>query len=235
MTLNRWLFSTLLMLLTACQAYRAKPESNVLYTRHDLTKKGFVLAPIAVAEQKLNPGAAELTTYDSILTNTLVSRWPDVPVLSSGEVADTLGTEELEMWRKELQGEEVAIASPSSFAILKKIAHKGKRYPKQVLLPSLLMNTVSCGQKEALSTAVSPNPHGIRAYCQRIVKMRFRIMSVDSAELLWNGLIYATQEMASEIEDSNDQDAERKVIEPPATQALIRDCFNNFAKQFSEP
>ncbi|MES2745200.1 MAG: hypothetical protein V4655_07225, partial [Bdellovibrionota bacterium] len=161
MTLNRLFFALFLMLLTACQAYRAKPESNVLYTRHDLTKKGFVLAPIAVAEAKLNPGAAELSTYDSILTNTLVSRWPTVPVLSSGEVSVTLGADELETWRNEIVGEDVAIASPSSLAILKKIAQEGKRYPKQVLLPSLLMNTVSCGQKEAFATSMSPNPHGV--------------------------------------------------------------------------
>lgn len=236
MTLNRLLFLLLALTLLGCNAYRAKPESNTLFTRDDLTRKGFVLAPIAVPDETLNPGPSELAAYDLILANTLKERWPNAPMLASPEISRTLDFETVERWRASIEDEDSAVASPSTLRILKELTKLGRSYPKQVLLPSLLQNTVSCGQKEALSTHLSPNPHGVKAYCQRLIKMRFRIMDVSSAELLWNGLIYATQETTSDIVHVEQPDAAQKnaELEAPSMQSLIRDCFKNFATQFSD-
>lgn len=217
------------LFLTACQAYRSTPESEISYQRDELTRKGFVLAPLSVPNAKLNPGVSELTAYDTILANTLRARWPDTKMISSRDLLEVLGAEEIESWRKSLDTEEVKLASPSSKAVLKKFAGMGRIHPSQVLLPTLLQNTVSCGEKEALPSTMSSRPHGPRDYCQRTVKMRFRIMTIDGKDLLWNGLIYATQEAFVEKGAS-----EKTKVEPPSTQLLIRDCFHNFAKQFSE-
>lgn len=236
MTLRSLLLYTLFTFLVACNAYKAKPESAISFTRQDLTRKGFILAPIAVPDSKLNPGPAEVVAYDLILGNTLREKWKNVSMLSSGDIAKSLDTEQIEAWRTALGKEDQKEVSPSTLGVLKDLTKQGKSFPKQVLLPTLLQNTVSCGQKDAVSTYLSPDPHGQRKYCQRILKMRFRIMSVESSELLWNGLIYATQENAAEIDNDEDKTAasQKPELEAPTTQTLIRECFHNFAKQFSE-
>jgi hypothetical protein len=234
MTLSRWLLALLFMTLTACQAYRAKPEGMVLYTHEELTKKGFVLAPMFDAQEPLDLGGATLPEYDLTLTSTLKKRWPSTVVLASDAIGAILGRDEIEAWRSRLKNEDVALASPSSLNILKKLTEFGQTYPKQVLLPSLLTNAVSCGQKEVLVNSKHRTRSGSRAYCQRTVKMRFRIMALDGSELLWNGLIYATQEKQSEPIRDEAEDPEQNAIDPPPTQALIEECFSNFAKQFGD-
>lgn len=225
--------------LFACNAYRATPESEISFSRQDLTGKGFILAPIAVPDASLNPGPSELVAYDVILGNTLKEKWKSVNMLASSEFGRTLGAENIESWREDLAGEDVKEPSKSTLQFIKKLSASGRAIPKQVLLPTLLQNSVSCGRKEAVSAYQSSTPHGEKRYCQRIMKMRFRIMSVESPELLWNGLIYATQENAADLNSSGDEDAKgdtKADDDPvaPSTQALIRESFNNFAKQFGE-
>ena len=234
MMLNQLLTLLFLFSLTACHAYRATPENIVLFTREDLTKKGFILAPISVPDSKLNPGPSDLAAYDLILAHTLKERWPKAPMLSSPELALALEPEAIEGWRLAIAEEDQGLASPSTLRISKELTRLGRSFPRQVLLPTLLQNSSSCGQREALATQLNPDPNGFKAYCQRVIKMRFRIMTIDSAELLWNGLIYATQETTSEILSLKQAEAEVKQLEPPAMQSLVRECFKNFATQFSE-
>ncbi len=216
----------------ACQAYRQAPSSELSFTREDLNQGGIVLSPISIGDKKLDPGPADRLAYDLILANVLRSKWPKVTLLASQEISEILGSEAIDTWRSQLTEEEAESPSAASLSVLRKLTNQGKSYPKQILIPSLLQNSVSCGQRDPLSTALNPNPHGLRHYCQRLVKMRFRILSASHGEILWNGLIYATQENTLDRKDG--ENIAEGELEAPSTQSLIREAFLNFAKQFSE-
>ncbi|RYZ57526.1 MAG: hypothetical protein EOP07_09670 [Proteobacteria bacterium] len=215
------------VLLVGCNAYRATPESEILYTKKDLTKRGFVLAPIVDLSKGNTTSVGDLNAFDTILSNTLSDTWKKTHLQTVGETTKSLDGELVEEWRVSVAKEEAGVPSPSSLTILKKLTQLGISYPSQVLLPAILQNTVSCGHKEALSTYLSPDPHGPKAYCQRVMKMRFRIMDNASSALVWNGIVYATQESTAKNKDD-----EETPLDPPSTQALIRECFINFSKQF---
>jgi hypothetical protein len=218
---------SLSVFLTGCNAYRAAPESEILYTKKDLTKRGFVLAPIVDLSPNNSSSIADLNAFDTILSNTLSDTWTKTRLMSAADTTKSLDADQVEEWRKSVAKEEAGVPSPSSLALLKKLTQLGISYPAQVLLPAVLQNSVSCGHKEALSTYLSPEPHGPKAYCQRVMKMRFRIMENASSELVWNGIVYATQETSAKGKDDED-----RPLDPPSTQALIRECFINFSKQF---
>lgn len=215
------------IVLLGCNAYRATPESEILYTKKDLTKRGFVLAPIVDLSPSNTTSVGDLNAFDTILSNTLSDTWKKTRLQTVGDSIKSLDGEQVEDWRLSVAKEEAAVPSASSLAILKKLTQMGISYPSQVLLPAILQNSVSCGHKEALSTYLSPDPHGPKAYCQRVMKMRFRIMDNASSDLVWNGIVYATQETTSKNKDDEDSP-----LDPPSTQALIRECFVNFSKQF---
>lgn len=218
--------------LFACNAYRTSPESEVLFTRQDLTKPGFVVSPIIDLTPGNTTSVADANAFDTILTNTLKEQWKKVSLLSVTEITQILDGEQIEDWRNALKTEKADKGSESTIKLLKKLTFQGKSYPSQALLPGVLQNSVSCGHKEALSTYLSPKPQGPKAYCQRVMKMRFRIMDLENSEILWNGIVYATQETTTS--SSHKDSEEDPVIDPPSTQALIRECFSNFAKQFAD-
>lgn len=219
-------------LLFACNAYRSSPESEILFTRQDLTKRGFVVSPIIDLTAGNTTSVADENAFDTILSNTLKELWKRTKLLTVAEITQILDGEQVENWRDALKTEKVDEGSVSTLMILKKLTTLGKTYPSQALLPSVLQNSVSCGHKAALSTYLSPEPQGPKAYCQRVMKMRFRIMDVQNSEILWNGIVYATQEAATP--PSHKDSEEDPPIAPPTTQALIRECFHNFAKQFAD-
>jgi hypothetical protein len=214
--------------LVGCNAYRATPEAEILYTQKDLAKRGFVLAPIVDLSPGNTTSVGDLNAFDTILSNTLNVVWTKTRLFTVNDSIKALDGEQVEDWRTSIAREEAGVPSPSSLAILGKLSQLGTAYPSQVLLPVILQNTVSCGHKEALSTYLSPEPHGPKAYCQRVMKMRFRIMENASTALVWNGIVYATQETTA-----NSKDDEDTPLDPPSTQALIRECFVNFSKQFA--
>lgn len=224
------LMVTAAIMLNACNAYRTQPESEVLYTRQELTKKGFVLAPIVDLDAKGQAGPSDLLTYDAILANTLRETWKHTTVFSAAEIAALVEPRPVEAWRVKLSKEDQKAVSQSTRSVLSGLTNLGKTYPPQILLPSILSNLVSCGRKEALATYLNPKAKGMRMYCQRTLKMRFRIMSTEASDLLWNGIIYATQETVG----PNGATADDAPIEAPLTQSLIRESFHNFAKQFAD-
>ncbi len=213
-----------------CNAYRTSPESERLFTKQDLTKRGFVVSPIIDLTPGNTTSVADGNAFDTILANTLKEQWDNVSLLSPSDMTRTLDGQQIETWRDALKAEAPSESSPSTLTILKKLTKLGQSYPSQVLLPSILQNSVSCGHKEALSTYLSPAPQGPKAYCQRVMKMRFRIMDVENSEILWNGIVYATQESTASSPAASED--EQNTLEPPTTQSLIRECFSNFAKQF---
>jgi hypothetical protein len=227
------LFALLLSsLLFACNAYRTSPESEVLFTRQDLTKRGFVISPLIDLTPRNTTSIADANAFDTILANTLKEQWKTVKLLTVAETTQMLDGEQVETWREALKTEKADEGSAATLTVLKKLTRQGKTYPSQALLPSVLQNSVSCGHKQALSTYLSPNPQGPKAYCQRVMKMRFRIMDSENSEILWNGIVYATQEAT--LPQSSKEGEDDPVIDPPTTQALIRECFHNFAKQFAD-
>jgi len=232
---------SIFLFLSACNAYRTTPDSEILFTKKDLTKNGFIVAPVIDVSPKSANTVADLNAYDSILTNTLKSLWPSTSLMSTSEITQNLEgeDEEIEGWRGALVKEDqnqkqksASNSSPSSVEITRKLIRFGSNPPKQVLLASVLQNSVSCGQKEVLATYLSPDPKGFKGYCQRIMKMRFRILDVQKNTFVWNGIIYATQESTQPSPAARSE--EDNPLEPPSTQSLIRDCFTNFARQFSE-
>lgn len=220
------------LFLFACNAYRTSPESVILFTKQDLSKRGFVISPLVDLSPGNTTSVSEENAFDTILSNTLSEEWKNVKLLPTVAVIQMLDGEQLELWRDALKKEDAAQSSPSTLKILKKLDALGKSHPSQVLLPSILQNSLSCGRKEALSTYLNPDPRGSKAYCQRVMKMRFRILDVETSALLWNGIIYATQESTAAAPQQASDAA--PPLDPPSTQALIRECFNNFAQQFAD-
>ncbi len=219
------------ILLSGCNAYRTTPDSEIMFTKQDLTKRGFVVAPLIDSTPEKFNKIDDLNAFDSIFVNILAAQWKEAPLLSTAAIIATLDDEVLEEWRVALKSEDQLEPSAATLQILKKLTALGKSYPKQVVFANLLQNSVICSHKEALPTYLASEPRGPKAYCQRVMKMRFRILNIVNNEFIWNGLIYATQESNQNTLTLSDDD---QPIEPPSTQSLIRECFMNFAHQFAD-
>ncbi|RZA11964.1 MAG: hypothetical protein EOP10_32180, partial [Proteobacteria bacterium] len=172
-------FIPLLMMsltLFACNAYRSAPVQEVLSTNQDLARKGFVLAPVADLSLTDNPTVSDWTAFDSILFNTLEESWNKPKLFSTSQATALLDGDRIEAWRRDLKAEDQNHVSESSAKIYKELLRfrLQNTLPPQLLLPTLLQNTVSCGQKEAMATGLSPSPRAGKNYCQRTMKMRFR-------------------------------------------------------------
>lgn len=148
------------LFLFACNAYRTSPESVILFTKQDLSKRGFVISPLVDLSPGNTTSVSEENAFDTILSNTLSEEWKNVKLLPTVAVIQMLDGEQLELWRDALKKEDAAQSSPSTLKILKKLDALGKSHPSQVLLPSILQNSLSCGRKEALSTYLNPDVAG---------------------------------------------------------------------------